>query len=73
MPDILKDPKYILLSDVPSNIPEMPNLLFEGLASGCNVLLDSENFNLDIINFKTKELSVNYEAYIKNQMEIYNF
>ena len=51
----------------------MPNLLFEGLASGCNVLLDSENFNLDIINFKTKELSVNYEAYIKNQMEIYNF
>lgn len=73
VPDILKDTKYILVSDVPSNIPEMPNLLFEGLASGCNVLLDSENFNLDIINFKTKELSVNYEAYIKNQMEIYNF
>ena len=73
VPNILKDTKYILVSNVPSNIPEMPNLLFEGLASGCNVLLDSENFNLDIINFKTKELSVNYEAYIKNQMEIYNF
>lgn len=61
VPDILRDAKFILLSEVPSGIPEESNLFSEAVACGCKVICLNKHCLPRIT----------YNEYIKQQIEVY--
>lgn len=61
VPDILRDAKYVLLSEVPSRIPEESNLFSEAVACGCKVICCN----------KHRLPRITYNEYIKQQIQIY--
>ena len=62
VPNILQKTKYLLISEIPSGIPEKSNIYLEGIISGCIPIC---NFN-----YITK-LDFDYDEYIKTQKMIY--
>ena len=63
VPDVLKGVKYLLVSEIPSGIPEESNIYLEGLMVGCIPVCMGKNTK-NIIN-------LDYSQYIKNQFEAY--
>ena len=61
VPDILRDAKYVLLSEVPSGIPEESNLFSEAVACGCKVICSNEH----------RIPRIAYHEYIKQQIQVY--
>lgn len=61
VPNILRDAKYVLLSEVPSGIPEESNLFSEATMCGCKVICLNEHSMPQIA----------YDEYIKQQINIY--
>lgn len=61
IPDILKSTKYILLSEVPSGIPEESNLYSEAVMCGCEVICINEH----------SMPKVTYDEYIQQQIKVY--
>lgn len=61
VPNILREAQYVLLSEIPSGIPEESNLFSEAVMCGCKVLCSNEHYMPQIT----------YGEYIKQQINIY--
>lgn len=61
VPEILRNAKYVLLSEIPLGIPEESNLFSEAIACGCQVICSSEHCLPQI----------SYNEYIKEQIQLY--
>jgi hypothetical protein len=61
VPSILRDAKYVLLSEIPSGIPEESNLFSEAVMCGCKVICSNEHCMPKIT----------YDEYIKQQIKVY--
>lgn len=61
VPDILRNAKYVLLSEIPSGIPEESNLFSEAMMCGCKVICSNEHYMPQM----------GYHEYIKQQLKVY--
>lgn len=61
VPSVLKNAKYVLLSEVPSGILEESNLFPEAVKCGCEVICASEH----------RMPKITYDEYIQQQIKIY--
>ena len=61
VPNILRTAKYVLLSEIPSGIPEESNIFSEAIACGCKVICSNEHCMPKIT----------YDEYINQQIKIY--
>lgn len=63
IPGILRDIKYLLVSKIPSGIPEESNIYLEGISAGCIlVCVDNKDFvqpDMDFMNY----INTQYEIY----------
>lgn len=63
IPNVLSDTKYLLVSRIPSGIPEESNVYLEGLSAGC--------IPVCVDNKKLSSLDMDFNEYINTQYEIY--
>ena len=63
VPNILCDVKYLLVSQIPSGIPEISNIYLEGLVAGC--------IPVCMVDKTITPRDMNFSNYIRTQCEIY--
>ena len=63
VPEILKNAKYLLVSETPKEIPECSNCFMEGMMSSCSIICSDKNFQC--------VSEMNFEKYLREQLEIY--
>lgn len=63
VPEILRDVKYLLVSQIPDGIPEESNIYMEGVAAGCVPVCE--------INKNITSEDMDFSKYIKTQRIIY--